>query len=456
MTRRTPVPMDRLERIHSRPTVVVGACGALLAATTAVAFAQDDPGNAAPSALEGPTIRLVADVGAVTTVDLGRPGQTPGDLYAFRAAVRDASGNEVGRVLGTQTIMRVGRRVATVQAAGTFELPGGQIAFGGLSGYPRAEAGNVPGRTYVRPILGGTGAYAGVGGTVATTRRDDGRYDQRLDLVAPRAGAALRFSASTGAGEATVLHVGAPDTHEGDLRVVSAPVDAHEGGFLRGLQTTVLTEGAEEAIAAPQLTFETPGGQLAIGGLSRRAADGHLVAGQELVSPVLGGTGDWAGRAGTVTTTHVGGGRYEQRFELAPAGRPAGRLRLTSRPRGAEHHLDLGTRGTSAGDLTVFSWPVVDRRGRRQGRVHGIQTTIDRDRRAVTVDGRLTFSLKRGDLVVGGLSDYPTHGPGLRVGRSYERPILGGTGRYAGMRGTVTSVRRKNGSYEQRFRLLRP
>jgi hypothetical protein len=450
--------MDCHGWIRSRPTIVLGTCGVLIAGTTAGAFAQDDPARDTPAQLEGPTIELVVDAPTVTTVDLDRPGKSPGDLYAFRATVRDTAGTEVGRLLGSQTSIRLDGEAETVQAAATFELPGGQIVFGGLSGYPIDGVGTVVGRTYVRPILGGTGSYAGAGGTLTTTRRDDGRYEQRIALVPAPGGPATSLTALTRNLEAIDIPLGPADRREGDIRVFATTVvDAagREVGRARGTQTTVSVDGDAETASA-SLTFDLPGGDLAVGGLSETPhGGGHLVAGRPFLRPVLGGTGRYAGMAGTVTSTQVEPGHYENRFELRPAGRPAGKLRVTVQ-RGPQRGIDLGDPGPSAGDLSVFAANVVDRRGRRAGRVHGTQTTIRSENGALTVHGMMTFDLKAGDLVVGGLSQYPRRGRGTRVGRAYVRPVLGGTGRYAGMRGTVRTIKRANGAYEQQFMLRRP
>jgi hypothetical protein len=117
--------------------------------------------------------------------------------------------------------------------------------------------------------------------------------------------------------------------------------------------------------------------------------------------------------------------------------------------------VDLPPRGKSPGDFYTFSGVLLDRTERRTvGFVHGTQTSIRLEGDREIVQGMLTYHLGHGnEMVVGGLSEYPTRGAaGLVVGRRYVRPILGGTGAYAGARGTLTSVRKSNGRYEQEFR----
>ena len=96
--------------------------------------------------------------------------------------------------------------------------------------------------------------------------------------------------------------------------------------------------------------------------------------------------------------------------------------------------VDLPPRGKSPGEVVAFSSVLLDDRERRPiGRVHGTQTSIRIEGARETVQGLLTFQLGRGDeIVVGGLSE--ASGNGTVVGRRYVRPVLGGTGEYAGAR----------------------
>ncbi len=72
-----------------------------------------------------------------------------------------------------------------------------------------------------------------------------------------------------------------------------------------------------------------------------------------------------------------------------------------------------------------------------------------------TVQGLITYELGPGnELVIGGLSSYPLIGTELVKGKKYERPVLGGSGRFAGASGTLTSRYLGGGSrYDQVFRL---
>ena len=172
--------MDQLERIRSHRRVVIAGCGIVAIATSAVAAAD---GRAA---VTPETFTVSVGAVAVTTIDLGAPGKTPGDLYVFKAPVFDGSGGEIGRLVATQTSTRLEHGVETVQVSGTFELSGGTIVLGGLSLHPLDSTDLVSGKSFVRPVIGGTGRYAGVGGTVTTVRGSDGTYHQRFSLTGSR------------------------------------------------------------------------------------------------------------------------------------------------------------------------------------------------------------------------------------------------------------------------------
>lgn len=133
----------------------------------------------------GQTLRLVSDTGTVETVDVGQQGKSRGDVYVFDAQVFDENEqNVVGHVEGTQTSLRVEGDEEVVQALMTFTLGAGDtLTVGGVSRYPRGEVGLVRNREHVRPILGGTGKYAGARGQDVTVRRSDGRYEHTLDIA---------------------------------------------------------------------------------------------------------------------------------------------------------------------------------------------------------------------------------------------------------------------------------
>jgi hypothetical protein len=117
--------------------------------------------------------------------------------------------------------------------------------------------------------------------------------------------------------------------------------------------------------------------------------------------------------------------------------------------------LDFPPRGKSPGDLYVFDATVVAANGRTViGRARGTQTEIKLEHGVETVQGMLTYELGTGNsIVIGGLSEYPLNGTGLIKSKTYVRAVLGGTGKYAGAKGTDTSKQLSDGRYDHVFRL---
>ena len=142
---------------------------------------DDDSDSDTPDTLE-----LVSDPDdeAFDVVDLGDKGRTAGDVYVFDGAMLDPdSGDVAGHVYGTQTSIAVEDGNEIVQANLTYEVgEGSQIVVAGTAEYPEKGGGLVVGEHYVRAILGGTGDYAGVTGTMTTVRDEDGSYEQTFDF----------------------------------------------------------------------------------------------------------------------------------------------------------------------------------------------------------------------------------------------------------------------------------
>jgi Dirigent-like protein len=114
---------------------------------------------------------------------------------------------------------------------------------------------------------------------------------------------------------------------------------------------------------------------------------------------------------------------------------PSGTLELVQRDRETRFHLvdaspRQGERGTpTPGDVAVLSGVLRNSAGRRVGRVQACFTTVSRGRR-YSGEATGTFSLRGGDVMVQG-----------RVGDSRvdRLAVVGGTGVYAGARGTMAA-----------------
>jgi hypothetical protein len=124
--------------------------------------------------------------------------------------------------------------------------------------------------------------------------------------------------------------------------------------------------------------------------------------------------------------------------------------------------LDLGPPGKSLGDVYHFSAPLHSERGGPvTGEVIGSKTLVkvaadgnaNLERRATLLF--FTFAEGKDQIIAFGAADYSPSTPEFDAGKSVVRPVLGGTGKYIGARGQVTSTRNTDGSYTQVFALLK-
>lgn len=418
----------------------MSAAGVLAGATLAVSTA---PAAAAP----GPTLELQVDPNASIPVDVLPAGKSPGDRYAINAVVRDGAGTAVGTLRAAQTSIRLQDDAETVQAEGIFALADGSIVFAGVAASPLRATGLTVGPRFTRAVIGGTGRYAGAGGTLVSSKRADGVYEQTLTLVLPDgAPSTVRVPGLEGAAEERI-DLGGGALGPGDLIAISGEVAGPAAGTIAGTQS-VLAPDANDLIVLSSLTFGLADGDLSVVGLSAVPADGAtLVAGRTFERAVVGGTRGFVGRGGTQTVVRGDDGQYANALRMwAPRGKV---LRLRTRARNTTSAtVDLGVPGPSAGDVVAFQDVVTDAGGKRLGRLNGTRTTVTTASAAAeNVQTLITFDLRGGTIVVGGVS--------RAVGGPIVRPVLGGTGRYEGMRGSMRSVPGPGGTYVNDLRLQR-
>jgi hypothetical protein len=124
--------------------------------------------------------------------------------------------------------------------------------------------------------------------------------------------------------------------------------------------------------------------------------------------------------------------------------------------------LDLGAPGNSLGDVYHFSAPLHSERGGPvTGEVIGSKTLVkvatdanpNLERRATLLF--FTFADGKDQIIAFGAADYSPSASEFDAGQPVVRPVLGGTGKYMGARGQVTSTRNADGSYTQAFTLLK-
>ena len=153
----------------------------------------------------------------------------------------------------------------------------------------------------------------------------------------------------------------------------------------------------------------------------------------------------------SVLITACGGHSTNQSTETFTVYEDAPKMRL----------LDLGAPGNSLGDVYHFSAALHSERGGPvTGELIGSKTLVkmptdanpNLERRATLMF--FTFANGKDQIVAFGAGDYSPSTPEFEAGKSAVRPVLGGTGKYIGARGQVTSTRNSDGSYTQAFTLL--
>ena len=118
-----------------------------------------------------------------------------------------------------------------------------------------------------------------------------------------------------------VVDLGRQGRTVGDFYAFEAPMLDHDSeevvGHVYGTQTSLSLDGDAEVVQA-MITYELGGdSQILVGGTAEYPIGGDgLVAGEEHVRPILGGTGDYVNADGTLTTVRQPDGSYEQTFEF--------------------------------------------------------------------------------------------------------------------------------------------
>ena len=136
------------------------------------------------------TLTVYEDAPTLKLLDLGAPGNSPGDVYHFFATLHSTPGGPVtGEVFGSKTLIKMATDAnpnletrATVLFF-SFANRQDQIVALGATDYPPTAGEFEPGQPAVRAILGGTGKYMGARGQLTSTRNADGSYTQMFTLL---------------------------------------------------------------------------------------------------------------------------------------------------------------------------------------------------------------------------------------------------------------------------------
>ena len=136
------------------------------------------------------TLTVYQDAPKMKLLDLGEPGNSPGDVYHFFAPLHSKPGGPVtGEVFGSKTLVKLATDVnpdlekrATLLFF-TFADRQDQIIALGVHDYSPTAAEFNAGKSVARAILGGTGRYMGARGQLISTRNADGSYTQVFTLL---------------------------------------------------------------------------------------------------------------------------------------------------------------------------------------------------------------------------------------------------------------------------------
>jgi len=435
------------------------------AITGVLALALLVPAGAVQAA--GPeTLVLHQDPFDVTLYDLDGDGAGPGDLFTWIAPVGADDGRS-GSVVGTHVTvaMPTSGPFAEVRiGTSVIDLGNGdRIALGGLVPVTTPLGQIAPGTELINAVIGGTGVYGGAKGEIRSLRAEDGSWTHTLtyrtaDLTAPvrsfsdvssyvSATADLTGDGEIGPGDLRVYHVismtdeGVPLEARGASFIVNASTG--DGGSAQALGYDVLRVGDDllADLAAPPVLG--PSGQLA----------------GPAVNPIVGGTGDLAGALGTWAYGSLDDGLATRTIELLAAQPEAVTRSLVLNTAAAPVRMtDRGAAGESLGDLQGWELPFTGDDG-ESGVAYGYATTVApaTDGTPVrTVMGLISLQFADGStLLVGDLHTQVAAIPDA-ADAAVTRPVLGGTGRFAGHSGELITTRDGAGGLVHTFTLRGP
>jgi len=114
----------------------------------------------------------------VTVLDNGFDGSSPGDERFFNVPATSPQG---GLLTGSLTVVapdspKVGQELRQSDLVFQFGAIEDQMVVGGVAVYEITDPTLALGRVVVRPILGGSGKYAGATGWLDTTHNEDGTW----------------------------------------------------------------------------------------------------------------------------------------------------------------------------------------------------------------------------------------------------------------------------------------
>jgi len=121
-------------------------------------------------------------------------------------------------------------------------------------------------------------------------------------------------------------------------------------------------------------------------------------------------------------------------------------------------HVDVGSEGSTHGDIRAFEAVFRDENG-APGVISGILMTVEIPigESGFFLDRVSQIVLDFGDIdtiVIAGKSVYPHGAHEMTIDVPQVRAVVGGTGRYVGARGQMSTTRRDQGHYEHSITLI--
>lgn len=416
------------------------------------------------------TLVLHQEPFTVDVYDLGGDGVGPGDLYTWVAPVTvddGRSGTIVGEhqvvavpTEGTFREVRIGTSVIDLGNSDT-------IALGGLIPVTAPLGQIEAGVELANAVIGGTGVFVGAKGEIQSVRAEDGSWTHTLSYeVAGAADPERAFTAEHSWDERNTAVVdlnGNGAAEAGDLRVfhVVGTTDAGQPIDVRGAGTLIAVPGADGTILRPfGYGLHTLGDDLMVGLIFPAvAADTGVLVDSIPPSPIVGGTGRFATSRGTYSVGLREGGTA-QSFQLhtEPTGTVAQTIVFRSDLQ-VVRLTDRGGSGESFGDQRTWALPFTDEAGQPMGTAYGYATTIvpASDGTPVrTVVGLIAVQLDDGSTIL--VADLHTEDAALpnAADAAVTRPVLGGTGEWAGISGELVTTLDGAGGLIHTFTLQGP
>lgn len=411
----------------------------------------------------GPETLVVAqDPFDVAAHDLAGDGIGHGDLYTWIAPATAEDGR-TGTIVGEHQVVHMPTEGPYAEVRiGTSVLDlgdGDTVAFAGLVPVTTPLGQIEPGTELVNAIIGGTGAFGGAKGEIRSLRGEDGAWTHTLTYETAGPGgteAAARYSVGPGAVREFVELTGDGTPGTGDFRTFRGSDTTDDGLTVdrNGLQTVIRSAG-DDGSNAITLGFwmEVIGGDQVVAITAQEVTETGVAA-TDVTAALVGGTGRFAGARGSATLSRGDDGSFAKTFDLldAPADTVERTLVLRSgleaenaieellQQLDAVRPVDRGDAGASLGDHRSWMLPFVGDDG-ESGVAYGFDIVVkpasDEDP-VRTVSGLTVIELSDGSTIV--VSDLHREGAMADPAEAFvPRPVLGGTGRYAGVSGEIVT-----------------